>query len=742
MKIVVAVLTVLLLASALNVSLISPVAGSDSGLMGYWNFDEGSGSVAHDSSGHGFDGALIGFTANPWTTGRLGGGLAFDGYGFVDIGNHPELKPSMAITVEAWVKYDVFFLDNKGHAIISEGEYYQSTGFMVYQATGSPYNRVQFFICTENGKFIGFSSSTLSTGVWYHLAMTYDRSFLRLYINGYLDSTIAATGRIDWIPEYKLLIGSTYTESGAKFKGTIDEVRIWNQAMVPVRFTQSGLDTTAVGTVVSVADPVNLAYAHLPHVLMVKPGTEIGYDFKDVVGSSVQGRYFKLLSVNPAEPSTVVTSPMTITGIYSTQNYPVANAGGPYTAIEGSPITFNASASSDPNGDQLSFRWDFDGDGIWDTNYSSSATVEHTWFDDYSGQVRVGVSDGNVESLAYATVNVANAEPKPDGMDDVAMEEGKIFATCSSFADPGEDIWWGLVDYGDGGGSQPLALAGKNYNLSHMYVDDGEYILNVTVGDDDGGIGSASATIKVNNVAPQILSVECPLDPVRIGSAVYFKVTWTDPGVLDTQVVEWSWSDGSSTLIEINTGGNGSSTTQHTFTSPGVYLITVKVTDKDGGSDLAACENYVVVYDPTTGFVTGGGWIWSPAGAYTADPTLSGKATFGFVSKYQKGANVPTGNTEFQFHVAGLNFKSSSYQWLVIAGTKAIFKGTGTINGEGSYSFMISAIDGGTKAPDMFRIKIWDAATGELVYDNMLGASETADPTTAISGGSIVIHTK
>ncbi len=84
----------------------------------------------------------------------------------------------------------------------------------------------------------------------------------------------------------------------------------------------------------------------------------------------------------------------------------------------------------------------------------------------------------------------------------------------------------------------------------------------------------------------------------------------------------------------------------------------------------AATQSYefIVVYDPNGGFVTGGGWIDSPAGAYTADPSLTGKATFGFVARYQKGANAPDGNTQFQFHAAGFTFKSTSYEWLVVAG--------------------------------------------------------------------------
>jgi len=41
---------------------------------------------------------------------------------------------------------------------------------------------------------------------------------------------------------------------------------------------------------------------------------------------------------------------------------------------------------------------------------------------------------------------------------------------------------------------------------------------------------------------------------------------------------------------------------------------------------------------------------------------------------------------------------------------------------------------------DKFRVKIWDKATGNVVYDNLLGTSDTATPTTVIGGGSIVIH--
>ena len=185
-----------------------------------------------------------------------------------------------------------------------------------------------------------------------------------------------------------------------------------------------------------------------------------------------------------------------------------------------------------------------------------------------------------------------------------------------------------------------------------------------------------------------------------------------------------------------------SATGSHTYTTPGVYTLTLIVTDDDGGSAEAVFQ-YVVIYDPDGGFVTGGGWIDSPEGAYLPDPTLSGKANFGFNSKYQKGASIPTGETQFRFRVADMTFHSTEYQWLVVAGPQATYKGRGTINGTGDYGFMLTAIDGqrnGGGGVDRFRIKIWDRATDETVYDNQPGEEDDSDATTELGGGSVVIH--
>lgn len=234
------------------------------------------------------------------------------------------------------------------------------------------------------------------------------------------------------------------------------------------------------------------------------------------------------------------------------------------------------------------------------------------------------------------------------------------------------------------------------------------------------------------NTPPVVEAISGPLEPVQVNTLVTAGASFSDPDGGDNHTAQWDWGDGPSAAGLVDEDAKTVSGS-HGYSAAGVYTLTLTIADAAGDSDSGVFE-FVVVYDPAAGFVTGGGWIDSPAGAYAENPDLTGKATFGFVSKYQKGATVPTGNTEFQFKAGSLNFHSTSYDWLVVtASDYARFKGTGTINGSGNYKFQIWA---GDKAPDTFRIKIWKEGTDgteDVVYDN--GFDQR------IGGGSIVIHT-
>ncbi len=306
--------------------------------------------------------------------------------------------------------------------------------------------------------------------------------------------------------------------------------------------------------------------------------------------------------------------------------------------------------------------------------------------------------------------------------------------------DPDNNTWTATVDYGDG--IEPLTLTGKNFDLVHTYPDNGVYSITVTVIDNYGGVGTDTVQVVVSNVAPAAGPITVPIGPQPINTMISVSSPFTDPGTLDTHTAVWGLGDGSisaGAVTEID--GSGTVTGGLTYNMAGIFTPKVTVTDKDGGIGTAIVAGYVVVYDPSGGFVTGGGWINSPEGALIADPMLTGRANFGFVSKYQKGAIKPIGNTEFQFQAGNLNFHSSSYDWLVIAGQKAIYKGIGQINGgTEQYKFMLSAIDNGASG-DTFRIKITDMSDNP-VYDNQVAGSKAddADPSTVIKGGNIVVH--
>lgn len=246
-----------------------------------------------------------------------------------------------------------------------------------------------------------------------------------------------------------------------------------------------------------------------------------------------------------------------------------------------------------------------------------------------------------------------------------------------------------------------------------------------------------------SNHAPEITSVQFPSAPVPVNTEVTGVVNFTDSDSGDAWASEFTWGDGAITNGTMDVSASPKSgTATHSYTTPGVYQLGVEVSDGID-EDYEAVPLYLVVYDPNGSFVTGGGSIDSPIGAYRPDPTLAGKATFGFVSKYTRGA--ASGNTEFQFHAAGMTFKSTSYDWLIVAGARAQYKGSGTLDDGTQCGFMLTAVDGqvtGGGGFDKFRIKIWNRETDTVIYDNQLDTADGAElgSSTATTGGSIVVH--
>jgi titin len=239
---------------------------------------------------------------------------------------------------------------------------------------------------------------------------------------------------------------------------------------------------------------------------------------------------------------------------------------------------------------------------------------------------------------------------------------------------------------------------------------------------------------------PVVGAITAPLTPVLVNTAINVSASFADAIPSTTHTAVWNWGDNTTSAgTGTGTGGSGPVTGSHTYAVDGVYTVTLTVTNNLGGSGQSVFR-YVVVYNPSAGSLNGSGVIESPAGAYAANPALVGDAHFGFHVSYDPHATVPEGHVRFDFAPAGLDFDSTSLDWLVINGGRAQVHGQGTIHGAGHYGFLLTVLDGGT-GPDKFRIKIWDIDHGNtVIYDTQMGAADTADPTMALASGRITVH--
>lgn len=145
---------------------------------------------------------------------------------------------------------------------------------------------------------------------------------------------------------------------------------------------------------------------------------------------------------------------------------------------------------------------------------------------------------------------------------------------------------------------------------------------------------------------------------------------------------------------------------------------------------------------PTPGLVTGGGWFYSPAGAYEADPSAAGRAVFAINAGHKEGEEAARGTLVFILREAGLRFYSRSVDWLSVDGKQAFIQGSGRIGMEEGYHFLVSVLDQGPgvqATKDHFRMIIWDQEE-RIVYDSQRGEAHYSGADRAIASGSITIH--
>jgi len=216
--------------STLKHLIIPALAGAtDPSLLGWWKLDDGAGLTAADSSGNDNHGTLTNMAGNEWTTGQIDGGLEFDGNN--DYVDTPIVNNEITnLTFAAWFKSD-----DAG----SIGDNYLAQRF-VSQSRDSTYSRLAIGINNnriatywhDGGHNVGEGTTTLTSGMWYHAALTYDGSTIRIYLNGNEENSFDESSMT--APSASTTLKIARQISGERsFDGVLDDVRVYGRALSP-----------------------------------------------------------------------------------------------------------------------------------------------------------------------------------------------------------------------------------------------------------------------------------------------------------------------------------------------------------------------------------------------------------------------------------------------------------------------------------------------------------------------------
>jgi hypothetical protein len=195
-----------------------------SGLVGYWNLDEGSGTTAADSSGNGNTGTLQNSPA--WTTsGKDAGALTFNGSNqYVNIPSSASLQFSGAFTASVWLK--TTGLNSSAQSMIIGNEAWPNTGWEMLD--NGQYGAVIMFRVLPSTASTNFPRSLVNDGVWHNIVGVDDGTNIELYLDGILMNTYPASTFTN--NAAALNIGDE-NGGGGYFPGTIDDARIFNRAL-------------------------------------------------------------------------------------------------------------------------------------------------------------------------------------------------------------------------------------------------------------------------------------------------------------------------------------------------------------------------------------------------------------------------------------------------------------------------------------------------------------------------------
>jgi len=197
-------------------------ATTPSGLVAAYSFEDGGGVTLSDVSGHGHPGTLSGPVWSP--AGHSGGALSFDGSNdYVSIPDEAELHLTTGMTLEAWVRPSA--LGGIWRTVLFKEQASHMT-YALYANTATDSPTGQAYV---GGQRDARAATALPIDAWSHLAVTYDGSAVRLFVNGTEVASKAADGPMT-VSTGALKIGGNAIWP-EWFKGLIDDARLYNRPL-------------------------------------------------------------------------------------------------------------------------------------------------------------------------------------------------------------------------------------------------------------------------------------------------------------------------------------------------------------------------------------------------------------------------------------------------------------------------------------------------------------------------------
>jgi len=197
---------------------------SDEDLVGYWSFDDGSGSVAVDGSGNGNDGTLVNMEDANWVDGIVGKCLDFDGTTqYVTSSTSPSVSGNFSISVHIKRQGTGSGLNN---TIIDVGNYTANNGFGLWINDS---NELTWRI---NQDYNHYSVGIPTLDTWRHYVLVYNGTTVKVYEDGIEIYTTNYSTNPTVVTNY-MRAGKRESTNNEYFNGLIDEVRIYNRALTP-----------------------------------------------------------------------------------------------------------------------------------------------------------------------------------------------------------------------------------------------------------------------------------------------------------------------------------------------------------------------------------------------------------------------------------------------------------------------------------------------------------------------------